>query len=144
MFLHCSGGEEENKVAMEQYLSKYLFEKYVSTPMKPESVSSMVDYTNITVTMLRIICNYIRDVFGKCAILLEEALHNLGTGYMDAEYRTYEYEKKKGTEKEHINFWYIQAECILTLRTLALQNDCSCHFWKNHPQFLPPFLVQFL
>ena len=26
--LHLSGGKEENKVAMAQYLSKYLFEKY--------------------------------------------------------------------------------------------------------------------
>ena len=59
--------------------------------MKPESVSSVVDDANITLTSLRIICNYIIDAFGKCDILPEEALHNLGRGYMEAEYGTYEY-----------------------------------------------------
>ena len=61
--------------------------------MKPESVSTMVNDYNITMTSLRIICNYLRDAFGKRAILLEEAVHNLGTGYMETEYRTYEYKK---------------------------------------------------
>ena len=51
----------------------------------------MVDDANVTLTNLRIICNYIRDAFGKRAILSEEEVHNLGTGYMEAEYRTYEY-----------------------------------------------------
>ena len=53
----------------------------------------MVDYADITLTILRIICNYIRDSFGKRTILPEEAVHNLRTGYMEAKYGTYEYEK---------------------------------------------------
>ena len=53
----------------------------------------MVDYANINLTSLRIICNYIRVAFGKKPILPEEAVQNLGTGYMEAEYVTYEYEK---------------------------------------------------
>ena len=32
----------------------------------------------------------------KHAILPEESVYNLGTGYMEAEYGTYEYEKEKG------------------------------------------------
>ena len=67
-----------------------------STPMKPESVAVMVDDANITLTSWRIICNYIIDEFGKRDILPEEAVHNLGTGYMQSEYRTYEYDKDKG------------------------------------------------
>ena len=61
-------------MAMAQYLSKYLFEKYedeaifsasqcglpVSTSMNPEPVAAVVDYDNITLTGLRIICNYIK------------------------------------------------------------------------------------
>ena len=88
---------------MAQYLSKYLFEKYedesifaaarcwlpVSAPMNLESVSDMVDDANITLTSLRIICNYIRDAFWKRVILPEETVHNLGTRYMEAEYVTY-------------------------------------------------------
>ena len=58
----------------------------------------MVDYANITLTSLRIICNYIRYVFGKSAILPEEAVHNLGTGYIEAEYGKYEYKNDKGME----------------------------------------------
>ena len=56
-------------MAMAQYLSKYLFEKYedeaifaasrcglpFSTSMKPESVDAMVYETNITLTSLKII-----------------------------------------------------------------------------------------
>ena len=57
----------------------------------------MVDDSNINLTSLRIICNYIRDTFGKSAILPEEAVHNLGTGYMGVEYGTYEYYKEKST-----------------------------------------------
>ena len=105
---------------MAQYLSKYLFEKYedesnfaasqcgfpVSTSMKTESVSTMVDDANIALTILRIICNYRTDTFGKRATLPEEAVHNLLTGYMEAEYGTYEYEKEKGMEKYHVEFWY--------------------------------------
>ena len=49
----------------------------------------MVDYDNITLTSLIIICNYIIYAFGKRAILPEEAVHNLGTGYMEAEYGKY-------------------------------------------------------
>ena len=40
-------------------------------------------------------CNYIRDAFGKRAILNEEAVHNLVIGNMEEEYGTYEYEKEK-------------------------------------------------
>ena len=43
----------------------------------------MVDDANITLTRLRIIYNYIRDAFGKRAILPEEAVYNLVTGYME-------------------------------------------------------------
>ena len=57
--------------------------------MNLESVSAMVDDPNIMLTSLRIICNNIRDELGKRTILPEEAVHNLGTGYMDAEYGTY-------------------------------------------------------
>ena len=42
----------------------------------------MVDDANIMMTSLRIVCSYIRDAFGKRDILSEEAVHNLGTGYM--------------------------------------------------------------
>ena len=94
-------------VAMAQYLSKYLFEKYeyeaivsdsrcrspVSTSMKTKSVAAMVDCANIILTILRIIFSNIRYEFGKRAILSEESVQNLVTGYMEAEYRTYEYEK---------------------------------------------------
>ena len=53
----------------------------------------MVDDSNIMLTSLRIICNYIRYSFEKRAILPEEAVHNSLTGYMEAEYGAYEYEK---------------------------------------------------
>ena len=76
----------------------------------------MVDDDNIMLTSLIIICNHIRDAFGKCAVLPEEAVHTLGTGYMEAEYRTYEYEKGKGMGKYHIYFWYRQTDCLLTSR----------------------------
>ena len=33
---------------------------------------------------------------------------------MEAEYGTYEYEKDKGMEKDHIKFWYRQDDCPLT------------------------------
>ena len=96
-------------MAMVQYLSKF-FEKDedeaifsaskcglpVSTSMNPESFADMVDDANITLTSLIIMCNYIRDAFWKRAILPKEAVHNLGTGYMEAEYGTYEHEKEKG------------------------------------------------
>ena len=49
-------------------------------------------------------------------------MHNLGKGYMEAEYGTYEYEKEKGMEKEHIHFWYMQADFRLTSRELSLTN----------------------
>ena len=90
----------------------------ISTSTKPESVSAMVDDDNITLTSLRIICNHIRDAFLKCAVLPEEAVHNLGTGYMETEYRTYKYEKGKGMGmgKQHIYFCYIQTDCLLTSR----------------------------
>ena len=59
----------------------------------------MVDDTNIMLNRLRIICNYIRDAFGKRDILPEEAVHNLGTGYTEEEYGTYDHEKEKGMEQ---------------------------------------------
>ena len=65
----------------------------VSTSKNPESVADMVDYASINLTSLRMIFNYIIDASGKRAILLEESVQNLGTGYMGAEYGTYEYEK---------------------------------------------------
>ena len=85
-FIYLSGGKEENKAAMVQYLSKYLYDKYedeaifaasqcglpVSTSMNPESVADIVDYANITLNRLIIICNCIRYAFGKRAILPEE------------------------------------------------------------------------
>ena len=126
-------------MAMAQYLSKYLFNKYkdremfaasqcglsVSNSINPEPVAAMVDDANITLNSWRIICNYIRDAFGKRAILPEEEVHNSGTGYMEEEYVTYEYDKDKGTENKHINFWYRQDECLLTSRALSLTNECS-------------------
>ena len=33
---------------------------------------------------------------------------------MEAQYRKDEYEKEKGMEKDHIKFWYKQADRILT------------------------------
>ena len=51
----------------------------------------MADDANINLTILRIICNYVRDAFGKSDILPEEEVHHLGAGYMEAEYGTYEY-----------------------------------------------------
>ena len=77
---------------MSQYLSKYLFNKYeyeaifatsqyglsVRIFMNPELVSDVVDDSKTTMTILRIICNYIIDTFGKCSILPEEAMHNIG------------------------------------------------------------------
>ena len=124
---------------MAQYLSKYLFEKYedeailaasqcglpVSTSMKTESVAAMVDDANITLTSWETICNYIRYTFGKHDILPEEAVHNLGTGYMQSEYGTYEYDKDKGKGKDNINFWYRQADCLISSCVLSLTNECS-------------------
>ena len=112
-------------MTMAKYLSIF-FEKYedeaifaaskcglpVSTLTKPESVANMVDYSNIILTSLRIIFNYIRDAFGKHAILPEESVHNLGTGYLEVGCGTYEYEREKGMEKKHIKFWYIQADFL--------------------------------
>ena len=66
----------------------------------------MVDDANIHPTILRIICNYIRDEFGKHSILSEYAVHDLGIGYMEDEYVTYEYDKEKGMINYCINFWY--------------------------------------
>ena len=45
----------------------------------------MVDDSNIINTSVIIICNYIRGTFGHRDILPQEAVHNLGTGYMEAE-----------------------------------------------------------
>ena len=101
----------------------------------------MVDDANITLTSLRIICNYIRDAFRKRSIL-PEAVHNLGTGYIEAEYGTYKYEK--GMENDNIKFCYRKADCLLNSRVLSLTNDCTCHFLQHHPQLSPPLLVHFL
>ena len=49
-------------------------------------------------------------------------MHNLGTGYMEAEYGTYEDEKEKGMEKEQINLLYRQAGCLIILYVLSLTN----------------------
>ena len=54
----------------------------------------MVEDSNIFLTCLRIICNYRRYAFGRRVTLSEEEVHNLGTGYMVAEYGTYEYERE--------------------------------------------------
>ena len=59
----------------------------------------MVDDDDRMLTSLSIICNYIRDALWKRDILPEEAVHNLGTGYMEVKYRTYEYEEEKDIEK---------------------------------------------
>ena len=52
----------------------------------PEPVVKLFDNYNIYLTSSRIIFNYIIDAFGKRAILPEEVVHNLGTGYMEEEY----------------------------------------------------------
>ena len=52
-------------------------------------------------------------IWGACYYLPEEAVNNLGTVYMEAEYITYEYEKKKGVVNEPITFCYRQAEFLL-------------------------------
>ena len=64
--------------------------------MKPESFADMVSDANIMLTGLIIICNYIRYSFGKRTIWPEEEVNNLVSGYMKAEYETYEYDKEKG------------------------------------------------
>ena len=46
----------------------------------------MGNHVNIILTRLIIICNYIRYATGKRDILPEEAVHNLVTGYMEADY----------------------------------------------------------
>ena len=85
----------------------------VSTYVKTESVAAMVDNDNIFLDSLRIIWNYIRDPFGDPAIFPVETVHTLGTGYMEVEYGTYEYEKENDMEKEGINFWYRQYDFLL-------------------------------
>ena len=57
--------------------------------MNPESVSAVVYDVNITLTILRIICNYIRYEFGKHDILPGKTVHNVGSGYIQTEYGTY-------------------------------------------------------
>ena len=70
---------------MAQNLPKYLFAKYEDesifsacqcglpecTYMNPESVAAVVDYANIMITNLIIICNYIIYSFGKRTNLSE-------------------------------------------------------------------------
>ena len=72
-------------MAIAKYLSKYLFDKYedeailaasqcglpVRMSVNPGSIVAVVDDASITLTSLRIICNYIRGVFGKRDILSE-------------------------------------------------------------------------
>ena len=41
-------------------------------------------------------------------------------------------------EKEHINFWYRQADCILTRHALSLTDYCSYHFFQHHTELLTP------
>ena len=50
-----------------------------------------LDDSKIIIISLRIIWNDIRDTFGKHDILPQEAVHNLGTGYMESECVKYEY-----------------------------------------------------
>ena len=71
-----------DKYEYEAIFAAYKRGLLVRTFMNSESADGMVYGANITLTGLRIICNYIRDVFGKCSILPEEAVHNLGTGYV--------------------------------------------------------------
>ena len=59
--------------------------------MNPELVSYMVDAVNIVLTSLIIICNYIREAFGKYAILPLDAVRNVGTVYMEVYYGPYQY-----------------------------------------------------
>ena len=68
---------------MAQYLSKYLFKKYedeaifvasqcelpIINSTKIKTIASMVDDANITLTRSIIICNNIRNSFGKRDIL---------------------------------------------------------------------------
>ena len=56
---------------------------------------------------------------------------------MEAQYGTDEYEKEKGMGKYHINFWYRQADCLLTLRALSLTNQGSFHFCSITPNCHP-------
>ena len=84
-------------MSIAQYLLNYLFEKYkdeaifdvcqyglpVSTSVKLESISVIVYDANIALNSLRIICNYIRNAFGKRNILPKEAVHDLVTGHME-------------------------------------------------------------
>ena len=58
----------------------------------------MVDDSNIKLTSFRTICNYIRDEFGKSAILCKESVQSLGTGFMKEDYGTYWYEKDEVME----------------------------------------------
>ena len=109
----------------------------VRNSVNPESVAAMVEDVNITLTSLIIICNYIIYAFGKRAIIPEEAVHNLGTWYMEAEYRAYEYGKEKVTEKDNIEFWYRQPHYILTSLALLQTNECSCHFSASPPIVTP-------
>ena len=78
----------------------------------------MVDDANITLTSQRIICNSIREVFGKYDILPEGAVHNLGTGYMEADYGTYKYEK--GLKNYCIQLFYGKADCLIALEVYQL------------------------
>ena len=48
------------------------------------SICHMADNANIILSILRKICNYIRNVSGKHAILPEYAVQNQGTGQMEA------------------------------------------------------------
>ena len=90
-------------MAVAKYLSKYFIEKYeneaifatsqcglpVRISKNPQSVASMDDDGNITLTILRIICNYIRYEFGKHDILPGKTVHNVGSGYIQTEYGTH-------------------------------------------------------
>ena len=71
-------------------------------------------------TILRIVYNYVRYAYGKCAILSEEAVQHLGTWYMKADYGTYEYEKEKDMGQEHINLWCRQDDYLLTFELFCM------------------------
>ena len=152
MMLHSSGVNQEKKFTMSQYLSKYLFNKYeyeaifatsqyglsVRIFMNPELVSDVVDDSKTTMTILRIICNYIIDTFGKCSILPEEAMHNIGKGCMEEEYGRYEYENDKGMEHYCISFWYIYVDCLITFEAyhIMCKTICCCKVCRKRAIFV--------
>ena len=56
---------------------------------------------------------------------------------MEADDRTYEYEKEKGMEKENINLWYRQADCLQTFELYCMM----CKDAKNNKSIMSIDLV---